>query len=51
MKRPIDQAVRFLKLAERDLQAVYVLKEAPQISLTTICFHAQQVVEKSLKSI
>lgn len=51
MKQPIDQALRFLHMAERDLRAFYVLKEASQIDLSTVCFHAQQVVEKCLKAV
>ncbi len=51
MKQPIDQALRFFRLAERDLRAFYVLKEASQIDLSTVCFHAQQVVEKCLKAV
>lgn len=51
MKQPIDQALRFLRLANRDLRAFKVLKEAPEVDLSTVCFHAQQVVEKSLKAL
>lgn len=51
MKQPIDQALRFLKLAERDIRAFNVLKQSPDIDLTTVCFHAQQAVEKSLKAV
>lgn len=51
MKQPIDQALRFLRMAEKDLRAFYVLKAAEQIDLSTVCFHAQQVVEKCLKAV
>jgi HEPN domain-containing protein len=51
MKHPIDQALRFLRIAEKDLRAFYVLKTAAQIDLSIICFHAQQVVEKCLKAV
>ena len=47
----VDQARRLLALADRDIKAFHVLKEAPEISLVTVCFHAQQAVEKSLKAI
>lgn len=51
MKQLIDQALRLLRLANRDLQAFYVLKCASEIDLSTVCFHAQQAVEKSLKAV
>lgn len=51
MKQPIDQALRFLRLAERDIRAFRVLKKTSDIDLTTVCFHAQQAVEKSLKAV
>ncbi len=51
MKQLIDQAFRFLRLAESDLKAFRVLKLAPEVDLPTVCFHAQQAVEKSLKAV
>ena len=47
----VDQARRFLALADRDIKAFMVLKNAPEITLVTVCFHAQQAVEKSLKAV
>lgn len=51
MKRLIDQALRLLRLADRDVKAFRVLKLVPEIDLPTVCFHAQQAVEKSLKAV
>lgn len=47
----LDQARRFLSLADRDMKAFQVLRVAPGISLVTAYFHAQQAVEKSLKAV
>lgn len=51
MKQPIDQAKRFLRNAERDKLAFHVLKNSPGIHISTVCFHAQQAIEKSLKAV
>lgn len=51
MKRPTDQAIRFVRMAEKDLRAFHVLRKVEEIDLSTICFHAQQTVEKCLKAI
>lgn len=40
MKPHIEEAWRALRLADRDIQAFYVLKESPEVHLTIICFHA-----------
>ncbi|TGO02012.1 hypothetical protein PN36_32105 [Candidatus Thiomargarita nelsonii] len=40
-----------MQLAYRDIKAFMVLKDAPDIHLTTVCFHAQQAVEKFLKAV
>ena len=45
------EAQRFLRLADRDIKAFQVLKEHPEIHLSTVCFHAQQAVEKCLKAV
>jgi HEPN domain-containing protein len=49
MKRPTDQAIRFVRMAEKDLRAFHVLRKVEEIDLSTICFHAQQTVEKCLR--
>ncbi len=46
-----QEAQKFLALAERDANAFRVLKDAPDIHLSTVCFHAQQAVEKCLKAV
>ncbi|EDN71168.1 conserved hypothetical protein [Beggiatoa sp. PS] len=46
-----DEAQRFLSMADRDVKAFRVLKNAPEIHLATVCFHAQQAVEKCLKAV
>lgn len=45
------EAKVLLKLAYRDKVAFEVLINSKKVSLSTACFHAQQVVEKSLKSV
>jgi HEPN domain-containing protein len=51
MKPHIEEARRSLRLANRDIKAFNVLKDASGIDLATACFHAQQAIEKSLKAI
>jgi HEPN domain-containing protein len=51
MKNFIDQALRFIKIADREIKAFDALKSLPNIELPTVCFHAQQAVEKILKAI
>ena len=46
-----QEAQRFLHLADRDVKAFQVLKNAPEIHLATVCFHAQQAIEKCLKAV
>ena len=46
-----QEAQRFLRLADRDVKAFQVLKDAPEIHLATVCFHAQQAIEKCLKAV
>jgi HEPN domain-containing protein len=50
MKHLADQALRFLRLADRDVRAFKALKISPDVDLPTVCFHAQQAVEKYLKA-
>lgn len=51
MKQPIDSARRLLSLAERDVNAFEVLKNQSGIHPETVCFHAQQAVEKIIKAV
>ena len=51
MEAHLEEAHRSMRLAERDLRAYQVLKVSPGIDLSTIGFHAQQVIEKSIKAV
>ena len=51
MKPGLEEALRFLRLAEKDLKAFMAMKNHPDIAFEIACFHAQQSVEKSLKAI
>ncbi len=51
MKPHLEEAWRLLRLADRDIKAFEILKEAPDVHLSIVYFHAQQAVEKSLKAI
>lgn len=51
MKRPIDLARRFLKLADRDIKAFEKLALDREIDDAVVGFHAQQAVEKCLKAV
>lgn len=51
MKRPIDLARAYLKLADRDLKALDLLIGSREIDDETVGFHAQQAVEKCLKAV
>lgn len=53
MKRPIDHAKNLLFLADRDIKAFHALRDDYRwgVDAATICFHAQQAVEKSLKAV
>ncbi len=51
MKHPIDQAQRFFRLAEADTAAFHALKNHPNVTIVITCFHAQQAVEKFIKTI
>lgn len=46
-----EEAQRFIRIADRDVTAFKVLKNVPETHITTVCFHAQQAVEKSLKAV
>ncbi len=47
----LEEALRSLRLADRDIYAFRVLSEDAHAHLSIICFHAQQAVEKSLKAV
>jgi len=47
----IEEAERLLRLAERDFQTFRILSEHQEADLASTCFHAQQSVEKALKSV
>jgi HEPN domain-containing protein len=51
MKQVIDQALRFLRLAERDYKAFLILKNEKEVGSSIIYFHAQQAIEKFLKAV
>lgn len=50
MKQPRDLAIRFLRLADRDIGALAALVHAEDVEDEPIGFHAQQAVEKCLKA-
>ena len=50
MKQPVDLARAYLKLADRDIKALALLIRSQDIDDETVGFHAQQAVEKCLKS-
>ncbi|MBK7675105.1 MAG: HEPN domain-containing protein [Candidatus Accumulibacter sp.] len=51
MTPSIEEALRLLRLAKRDLQTYRILAAHPDASLAATCFHAQQSVEKALKAV
>ncbi len=51
MTPSIEEALRLLRLAQRDLQTYRILADHPDASLAATCFHAQQSVEKALKAV
>jgi HEPN domain-containing protein len=44
-----EEALRALRLADRDIVAFRALLNSPEVSLASTCFFAQQAVEKCLK--
>lgn len=50
MKPHIEESLRSLRAAARDITAFDVLRKAAGVDLASVCFHAQQAVEKSLKA-
>lgn len=51
MTPAIDEARRLQRIAESDRDAFVVLKAAPHVRLSIVCFHAQQSIEKALKAV
>ncbi|WP_300340103.1 HEPN domain-containing protein [Accumulibacter sp.] len=51
MTPSLEEALRLLRLAQRDLQTYRILATHPDASLAATCFHAQQSVEKALKAV
>ncbi len=51
MTPSVEEALRALRLADQDVAAFLVLKDASGVHLATACFHAQQAVEKCLKAV
>jgi len=45
-----EEALRALRVADRDIVAFRALKNSPEVSLVSTCFFAQQAVEKCLKA-
>ena len=48
---PREEALSLLKLAGRDWEILLVLHDAERVHLSGVAFHAQQLVEKSLKAL
>ena len=46
-----EEALRALRLADRDIAVFGRIKDVPEIHLSMVCFHAQQAVEKCLKAV
>ncbi len=51
MKPHIEEAWRWLRLADRDITAFNILKQDAKAHASIVNFHAQQAVEKSLKAV
>ena len=46
-----EEALRALRMADRDIIAFSKMKSDPDFHFTTTCFHAQQAIEKCLKAV
>jgi len=46
-----EEALRSLRLADRDIAAFEALLRHPEVPPAIACFHAQQAIEKSLKAV
>lgn len=51
MKPHLEEARRFLRMADADLAVFELIRNAPGIAPSMIGFHDQQAVEKSLKAV
>ena len=51
MTPALEEAQRLLRLALRDRDTFELLRALPQASMAAIGFHAQQAVEKAIKSV
>lgn len=45
-----EEALRALRIADRDIAAFNKMKSDPDFHFATTCFHAQQAVEKCMKA-
>ena len=46
-----EEALRALRVADRDIAAFMKLRGDPDIHISSTCFHAQQAVEKCMKAV
>lgn len=46
-----EEALRALRVADRDIVAFEALKKSLEVSLVSTCFFAQQAIEKCLKAV
>jgi hypothetical protein len=46
-----EEALRFLRLADRDIDVLRHIGDQQDVHISMVCFHAQQAVEKSLKAV
>lgn len=51
MKPGHDEALRALRIADRDIAAFKKMKNDPDFHFATTCFHAQQAIEKCMKAV
>ncbi len=47
----LEEALRALRMADRDIVAFRKMKDDPDFHFTTTCFHAQQAIEKCMKAV
>lgn len=47
----LDEGLRSLRLADRDIGAFEALLKHPEVHHAIACFHAQQAIEKCLKAV
>ena len=50
-QRATAEARSLLRIAERDLKTVEVLLRHPDAPISSVCFHAQQYLEKVIKAV